>query len=97
MFAEGSPPLSWDREHAYTREAIELYYEAGSGSPLSKTEYLRHLLEGTAGALAESIIEEEKDASTSITDGIIIFRRLSVEWSRVISSFTYILSSICNS
>ncbi|MCL7026903.1 hypothetical protein MKW94_027692, partial [Papaver nudicaule] len=61
MFAEGSPPLSWDREHAYTREA-------GSGSPLSKTEYLRHLLEGTVGALAESIIEEEKDASTSITD-----------------------------
>ncbi|RZC53727.1 hypothetical protein C5167_012574 [Papaver somniferum] len=27
MFAESSPLLLWDREHAYTREAIDLYYE----------------------------------------------------------------------
>lgn len=27
MFAEDSPPLPWDRENAYKREAIELYYE----------------------------------------------------------------------
>ncbi|MCL7030231.1 hypothetical protein MKW94_009851 [Papaver nudicaule] len=82
MFAESSPPLSWDREHAYTRDAIELYYEAGSGSPLSKTEYLRHLLEGTAGALAESIIEEEKDASVSITDSASA-GKVSVRWVKV--------------
>lgn len=27
MFSEDSPPLPWDRENAYKREAIELYYE----------------------------------------------------------------------
>ncbi|KAL3517753.1 hypothetical protein ACH5RR_020342 [Cinchona calisaya] len=27
MFPESSPPLPWDNEHAYTRDALELYYE----------------------------------------------------------------------
>lgn len=27
MFAEDCPPLPWDAENKYTREAIELYYE----------------------------------------------------------------------
>ncbi|KAL0355043.1 UNVERIFIED_CONTAM: Tetratricopeptide repeat protein 4 [Sesamum radiatum] len=27
MFSESSPPLPWDTENAYTRDAIELYYE----------------------------------------------------------------------
>ncbi|OVA02283.1 Tetratricopeptide TPR-1 [Macleaya cordata] len=70
MFSESSPPLPWDKEHAYTRDAIELYYEADSGFPLSKTEVIRRLLEGTAGSLAESIDEEEKDASVNSNDGI---------------------------
>ncbi|KAI3944504.1 hypothetical protein MKW92_046968 [Papaver armeniacum] len=82
MFSETSPPLPWDTEHAYTRETIELYYEAGSGSPLSKTEYLRHLLEGSAGSLAESIVEEEKDASASLTESTLA-GKVSVSWVKV--------------
>ncbi|RZC52116.1 hypothetical protein C5167_020545 [Papaver somniferum] len=84
MFSETSPPLPWDTEHAYTRETIELYYEhqAGSGSPLSKTEYLRHLLEGSAGFLAESIVEEEKDASASLTESTSA-GKVSVSWVKV--------------
>jgi len=47
MFSESSPPLPWDENHAYTRDAIELYYQGGFGKPLSKSEILRYLLEGT--------------------------------------------------
>ncbi|XP_043703489.1 tetratricopeptide repeat protein 4 homolog isoform X2 [Telopea speciosissima] len=65
MFSESCPPLPWDKEHTYTRDAVELYYEVGSGVPLSKNEVLRHLLEGTAGSLAEGIWVEEKDAQES--------------------------------
>ncbi|TXG63923.1 hypothetical protein EZV62_010917 [Acer yangbiense] len=68
MFSEDSPPLSWDKENNYTREAIELYYEAGSGIFLSKTKLLRYLLEGTAGANVESIGDEEKDLDGSISE-----------------------------
>ncbi|XP_026457902.1 tetratricopeptide repeat protein 4 homolog isoform X1 [Papaver somniferum] len=84
MFSETSPPLPWDTEHVYTRETIELYYEhqAGSGSPLSKTEYLRHLLEDSAGSLAESIVEEEKDASASLTESTSA-GKVSVSWVKV--------------
>ncbi|KAI9182242.1 hypothetical protein LWI28_023467 [Acer negundo] len=68
MFSEDSPPLSWDKENNYTREAIELYYEASSGVFLSKTKLLRYLLEGTAGANVESIGNEEKDVDGSISE-----------------------------
>ncbi|KAL5796427.1 hypothetical protein ACOSQ2_001247 [Xanthoceras sorbifolium] len=68
MFSEDSPPLPWDKENNYTREAIELYYEVGSGICLSKTKLLRYLLEGTAGAAVESIGDEEKDVDGSISD-----------------------------
>ncbi|TYG93989.1 hypothetical protein ES288_A11G154000v1 [Gossypium darwinii] len=57
------PPLPWDKENHYSRDAIELYYEAGSGICLSKRKILRYLLEGTAAANVESIGEEEKDAA----------------------------------
>ncbi|KAJ4975488.1 hypothetical protein NE237_000594 [Protea cynaroides] len=65
MFSESCPPLPWDKEHSYTRDAVELYYEVGSAAPLSKNEVLRHLLEGTAGSLAEGICDEEKDVQES--------------------------------
>ncbi|KAK1260897.1 hypothetical protein QJS04_geneDACA002296 [Acorus gramineus] len=61
MFSESSPPLPWDKEHAYTRSAVELYYEANSGFLMSKGELLKHLLEGTEGSLEESHWDEEKD------------------------------------
>ncbi|XP_021279832.1 tetratricopeptide repeat protein 4 homolog [Herrania umbratica] len=62
MFSESCPPLPWDKENHYTREAIELYYEAGSGGHLSKTKIIHYLLEGTAASNVESVGEEEKDA-----------------------------------
>ncbi|KAK3007568.1 hypothetical protein RJ639_014414 [Escallonia herrerae] len=60
------PPLAWDKENDYTREAIELYYEAGTGVRLSKKEILCSFLEGTAGSHVESFgvdMEDEADCS----------------------------------
>ncbi|XP_022159856.1 tetratricopeptide repeat protein 4 homolog isoform X2 [Momordica charantia] len=62
MFSEGCPPLPWDVENKYTREAVELYYEVGSGICLSKVNIIRHLLEGTAASNAENLVLDEKDA-----------------------------------
>uniref|UniRef100_A0A1D1ZK00 Tetratricopeptide repeat protein 4 n=1 Tax=Anthurium amnicola TaxID=1678845 RepID=A0A1D1ZK00_9ARAE len=61
MYSGSCQPLPWDNECAYTREAIELYYQVDSGIPLSKKEILMHLLEGTAGALADNICGEEEN------------------------------------
>ncbi|KAJ9169691.1 hypothetical protein P3X46_017853 [Hevea brasiliensis] len=68
MFSEGCPPLPWDTENNYTREAVELYYEAGTTICLSKSKILHCLLEGTAGANAASV-GEEKEAFEDSTDG----------------------------
>nr|VDC64528.1 unnamed protein product [Brassica rapa] len=59
MFSEDSPPLPWDKNHEYTREAIELYYEAGSGTPLPRSRVLQYLLEGTKGSQAETTGDED--------------------------------------
>jgi tetratricopeptide (TPR) repeat protein len=61
MFSESSPPLPWDDKHAYTRDAVELYYQAGVGTVLSKSEILKILLEGTmdSKSLPESLLDEE--------------------------------------
>ncbi|KAF3943847.1 hypothetical protein CMV_029629 [Castanea mollissima] len=64
------PPLPWDKESNYTRESIELYYEAGSGVCLSKSKLLRYLLEGTAASHVESIDVDEKDATEGLNHGI---------------------------
>ncbi|KAL6894050.1 hypothetical protein ACP4OV_008148 [Aristida adscensionis] len=58
---DSSPPLPWDENHAYTREAIELYYQAGVGTILSKSEGLKYLLEGTVDSksLPESLLDGE--------------------------------------
>ncbi|XP_044984807.1 tetratricopeptide repeat protein 4 homolog isoform X1 [Hordeum vulgare subsp. vulgare] len=66
MFSESSPPLPWDENHAYTREAIEMYCQAGDGTPFSKSELLKYLLEGTvdSGSLPESLDGEDGERST---------------------------------
>ncbi|KAK7843972.1 tetratricopeptide repeat protein 4 like protein [Quercus suber] len=64
------PPLPWDKENNYTRESIELYYEAGSGVCLSKSKLLRYLLEGTATSHVESIDVDEKDTTEGLNHGI---------------------------
>ncbi|EOA37433.1 hypothetical protein CARUB_v10011408mg [Capsella rubella] len=58
MFSEDSPPLPWDKNNDYSRDVIELYYEASSGSPLPKSRVLQYLLEGTKGSQAETTGEE---------------------------------------
>ncbi|KAK7393346.1 hypothetical protein VNO78_21899 [Psophocarpus tetragonolobus] len=61
IFAEDQR-LLWDAENNYTREFIELYYEAGSGLCLSKEKLLHCLLEGTVASHREGVGDEEKDA-----------------------------------
>ncbi|KAL6208871.1 hypothetical protein ACLB2K_019814 [Fragaria x ananassa] len=63
MFSESAPPLPWDEEHNYARDAVEIYYEAKLGVPLSKTKILRYLLEGTPASNLESMVDEEKEAT----------------------------------
>uniref|UniRef100_A0A2P2LC59 Tetratricopeptide repeat protein 4 homolog isoform X1 n=2 Tax=Rhizophora mucronata TaxID=61149 RepID=A0A2P2LC59_RHIMU len=82
MFSEGCPPLPWDTENNYTREAVELYYESGSVDHLSKTKLLYYLLEGTAGANIESI-NEEKDAIESSSHDISANGKGSSKWVKV--------------
>lgn len=80
MFSEDCPPLPWDAENKYTREAVELYYEAGSGICLSKEKILRNLLEGTAASNVESIALDEKD---EVEDSNHITSASSSKWIKV--------------
>ncbi|XP_075517133.1 uncharacterized protein LOC142551659 [Primulina tabacum] len=59
MFSESSPRLPWDTGNEYTRDSLELYYEACSGVCLSKKEILCYLLEGTAATHLENLGTEE--------------------------------------
>ncbi|KAK9280853.1 hypothetical protein L1049_003743 [Liquidambar formosana] len=86
MFSESYPPLPWDKENNYTRDAIEVYYEANSGVCLPKTKILRHLLEGTAGSHLESIGDEEKVAIEHSNHGISAVRMSSILSSVPVSS-----------
>ncbi|KAI3806106.1 hypothetical protein L1987_21998 [Smallanthus sonchifolius] len=54
-------PLPWDKENAYTRDAIELYYEAGSGVCLSKKEIISNFLQGTVASHLETFGYDETD------------------------------------
>ncbi|KAL0918373.1 hypothetical protein M5K25_010377 [Dendrobium thyrsiflorum] len=53
--------LPWDKENAYTREAIELYYQANTGVVLSKKKVLEYLLKGTVASHSEYDYDEDKD------------------------------------
>ncbi|KAL9267271.1 Tetratricopeptide repeat protein 4-like protein [Drosera capensis] len=55
-------PLPWDKEKAYTRDSVELYYEIGMAVALSEGEILHYLLEGTAGSGLANV-DEEKGSS----------------------------------
>ncbi|CAN1341959.1 Tetratricopeptide repeat protein 4 homolog [Linum perenne] len=81
MYSESVLPLPWDTENNYTREAIELYYEAGSGVCLPKTKVLKYLLEGTAGANLESE-KDEKDTTENISRGKAISKWVKVNEKR---------------
>ncbi|KAI4350297.1 hypothetical protein L6164_004765 [Bauhinia variegata] len=59
-------PLPWDDKNNYKREFVELYYEAGSGVPLSKTKFLHCLLEGTAASQREGVGNEDRDTDEDI-------------------------------
>ncbi|KAK4797442.1 hypothetical protein SAY86_029768 [Trapa natans] len=62
-----SEPLPRDKDNNYTRDAVELYYEAGSEVTLSKYRILRHFLEGTAAANVDLEGDEESAAASNQT------------------------------
>ncbi|KAJ3673241.1 hypothetical protein LUZ60_006615 [Juncus effusus] len=71
MFSESSTSLPWDINHAYTRDAVELYYQAGVGNVMKKKEMLKYFLEGSvdSNALADVLseeIDEEKDRDDDV-------------------------------
>ncbi|GKE68150.1 hypothetical protein Tco_1526222, partial [Tanacetum coccineum] len=69
-FLTHAESLPWDKENAYTRDAIELYYEAGSGGCLSKKEIISNFLQGTVASHIESFGDDETDAAKSSAKGI---------------------------
>uniref|UniRef100_A0A803PGF7 Cns1/TTC4 wheel domain-containing protein n=1 Tax=Cannabis sativa TaxID=3483 RepID=A0A803PGF7_CANSA len=70
VMSKSAPPLPWDTENNYTREAIELYYEAASGVCLPKKKILQYLLEGTPASNVEDIGDDDKDAAEDANLGI---------------------------
>ncbi|XP_047330946.1 tetratricopeptide repeat protein 4 homolog [Impatiens glandulifera] len=64
MFSDINLPLVWDKENAYTRETIELYYEVGPATCLSQKALLKYFLDGTPAAQLESF-GDEYDADTN--------------------------------
>lgn len=82
MFSESCPPLPWDKENAYTRDAVEVYYETGSGASSTKADVLRFLLEGTAGSLAEIGCDEKKDTS-ELTNSDVYAGKYPKKWVKV--------------
>lgn len=69
MFSDRAEPLPWDKENAYTRDSIELYYEAGSGVRLSKKEMMSNYLQGTVASHLETFGDDETDAVKSSPKG----------------------------
>ncbi|KAK3149333.1 hypothetical protein QOZ80_3AG0215990 [Eleusine coracana subsp. coracana] len=84
LYPESSPPLPWDENQAYTREAIELYYQAGVGKLLSKGEILHYLLEGTVDpkSLPESFSDVE-DGDTGKSSAVTSPSEDSGKWIKV--------------
>ncbi|KAI3678767.1 hypothetical protein L6452_38070 [Arctium lappa] len=78
-----SAPLPWDKENAYTRDAIELYYEAGSGVRLSKREIISNFLQGTVASHLESFGDDEIDAVKSSPKGISSIGEGRSKWVKV--------------
>ncbi|CAK9212403.1 unnamed protein product [Sphagnum troendelagicum] len=46
MFGGDLPPLSWDTRNEYTRNRVELYYQANSAPAISKKQLVKWLQEG---------------------------------------------------
>ncbi|KAL4558616.1 hypothetical protein LXL04_036817 [Taraxacum kok-saghyz] len=70
MFSDSGAPLAWDKENAYTRDAIELYYEAGSGVILSKKEIISNFLQGTVASHLETYGDDETDSVKSSASSV---------------------------
>ncbi|XP_047088611.1 tetratricopeptide repeat protein 4 homolog [Lolium rigidum] len=85
MFSASSPPLPWDENHAYTRDAIELYCQAGAETPLSKSETLKYFLEGTVDSksLQDTLDEEDGEHDTGSGCTVTPSSEGSAKWIRV--------------
>ncbi|GKC23699.1 hypothetical protein Tco_1025849, partial [Tanacetum coccineum] len=82
-FLTHAESLPWDKENAYTRDAIELYYEAGSGGCLSKKEIISNFLQGTVASHIESFGDDETDAAKSSAKGIASVGEGRSKWVKV--------------
>ncbi|XP_076901895.1 uncharacterized protein LOC143556473 [Bidens hawaiensis] len=83
MFSDSAEPLPWDKENVYTRDAIELYYEAGSGACLSKKEIISNLLQGTAASHLESFGDDETDEVKYSNKGVSPVGNKRSKWVKV--------------
>lgn len=83
LFAGDSPPLPWDENHAYTREAVELYYQSNAGHALPKRKVFQYLLEDTAGAGVKSFDEQEADDKDMDADFASKSDKASSRWVKV--------------
>ncbi|KAI3760216.1 hypothetical protein L1987_50607 [Smallanthus sonchifolius] len=82
-FSHSAEPLPWDKENAYTRDAIELYYEAGSGVCLSKKEIISNFLQGTVASHLETFGDDETDTVKSFPKGISSVGNNRSKWVKV--------------
>ncbi|KAI3749577.1 hypothetical protein L2E82_20191 [Cichorium intybus] len=78
-----SAPLPWDKENVYTRDSIELYYEAGSGVCLSKKEIISNFLQGTVASHLETYGDDETDAVKSSSKGMASVGEGGSKWVKV--------------
>ncbi|KAL3625792.1 hypothetical protein CASFOL_030321 [Castilleja foliolosa] len=67
---EDSAPLQWDTKNVYTRDSLELYYEANSGVCLSKKDILSNLRTAASHLEKYSIGETDAAAHTFLSSGI---------------------------
>ncbi|XP_078427761.1 tetratricopeptide repeat (TPR)-like superfamily protein [Wolffia australiana] len=62
MFSTSSQPvLPWDTDGSYNRQNVELYYQSGYGTQLSKLETLKYFLEEMPAAAAAGCLLDEEE------------------------------------
>jgi hypothetical protein len=58
MFGPDAPPLPWDRAGAYTRDALEVYYQADLAVPYNGEQLRSWLCEGTAAGVGAAAADD---------------------------------------
>ncbi|KAJ7529014.1 hypothetical protein O6H91_15G030400 [Diphasiastrum complanatum] len=66
MFGTSAPPLAWDERHEYSRDNIELYYQANAVPALSRRKVEQILVGDSTGY--GMLISEEEDVDADAAD-----------------------------